>query len=299
MWLIAVFVLQMNALHCFAQETKPPQLLIAGISTAVLLENDRVVRTFPTRGTSQDAWLLETGEVLLSELKGVTKFDAEGTVVMRYTSPEGKHEIHSCQPLPDGGVLVAESGPPRLLELDAAGNVVKAIAVEDIKFDNPHVQMRAARKNQKGEYGIIAAGEMNLVLLNADGSTKKVVNLQKLPASIKHKYSHGLAYLDNGHILVSTSYGSCFVELDATGRMVWSLTPEDVPELQLTYAAGMQRLPNGNTVCTAYNSPYPIFEVTPDKKIVWKIKARPEIGHPTHVQVLTDRGQASRFELQR
>ena len=121
--------------------------------------------------------------------------------------------------------------------------------------------------------------------------------MQKLPEKIKHRCTHGLAMLDDGNILVSTSYGSCFVELDPKGKVVWSLTPQDLPELKLTYAAGMQRLANGNTICTAYKSSYPIFEVTPDKKILWKISANKEIGHPLHVQVIKKNDKPSTFKL--
>jgi len=290
----------MLALNTIAQEAAPPKMIIAGRGLgALLLENGKVIKRHPTRGTCQDAWMLENGDVLATEQKGVTKFDKDGKILMRYTAANKKSEIHACQPLPGGGVLVSESGPARLLELDAAGKIVKEIAVKDITFANAHLHMRGARKNKHGEYGIVSPGEMRVIILKPDGSTKRIIDMRKLPESIKHKYSHGFAFLDNGNILASTSYGSCFVEIDPDGKVVWSLTPQDLPELGLKYASGMQRLANGNTVCTSYTSKYPVFEVTPDKKIVWKIAADKAIGSPLHVQVINDSDKPSNFELQK
>lgn len=294
-WLILLCFITRTAI---SGEVVPPTLMIAG-NQARIMEKGKLVRKYPTRGLCQDAWFLENGDVLVTEQVGVTKFDAGGNVIMRYTAAGKKNEVHTCQPLPGGGVLVGESGPARLLELDASGKIVKEVMVRDIKFQNPHLHMRGARKNRKGEYGIISSGEMRLIILKPDGATKRIIDLQKLPKSIKHRYAHSIAFLDNGNLLVSTSYGSCFVELDGDGNMVWSLTPEDLPELGLKYAAGMQRLANGNTICTAYKSKYPIFEVTPDKQIVWKIAAGKALGHPLHVQVIKGDDKPSSFGLQK
>jgi len=281
-----------------AADATPPKMLIAGTGQGVLLvEDGKVVKRYPTRGGCQDAWLLADGDVLATESVGVTRLDKDGKVLMRYTAADKKNEVHACQPLPGGGVLLAEANPPRLIELDSAGQIVTEIAVKDIKYANAHLHMRAARKNKKGEYGIISSGEMRVIILNPDGTTKRIIDLQKLPKQIKHKLSHGFAFLEGGNILVSTSYGSCFVELDPAGKIVWSLTPDDVPELELKYAAGMHRLPNGNTVCTAYRGKYPVFEVTPDKKVVWKMSADKELGAPLHVQVIGEGDEPSDFGL--
>ena len=243
--------------------------------------------------------MLENGDILATEKVGVTKFDKDGKILMRYTAANKKSEIHACQPLPDGGVLVSESEPARLLELNAAGKVVKEVGVKDITFANPHLHMRGARKNKKGEYGIISPGEMRVIILKPDGTTKKIIDLQKLPKRIKHKLSHSVVFLENGNILISTSYGGCFVELDTDGKVVWSLTPEDIPELGLKYASGMQRLANGNTICASYTSKFSVFEVTPDNKVVWKILANKEIGSPLHVQIIKDGDKPSTFGLQK
>jgi hypothetical protein len=298
--IILSITLCMLAGNLVGQEIVPPPMLLASNALgALIVENGNVIKRYPARGACQDAWMLENGDILVTEQIGITKFDKHGTVLMRYTTTDKKSEIHACQPLPKGGVLISQSGPARLLELNAAGKVVKEVAVKEIKYDNAHLHMRAARKNQQGEYGIISSGEMRVLILNPDGTTKRIIDLQKLPKHIKHNYSHGFAFLDNGNILASTSYGSCFVELDADDKIVWSLTPQDLPKLNLKYASGMQRLSNGNTICTAHKSKYPVFEVTPENAIVWKMPASKDIGEILHVQVINDSDTPSMFGLEK
>jgi hypothetical protein len=64
---------------------------------------------------------------------------------------------------------------------------------------------------------------------------------------------------------------------------VWSYTAPKKPEFYSSFISGAQRLSNGNTlICSGANGT--IFEVTPDKAIVWKyvnpIKAGTPIGTP-------------------
>ncbi len=87
--------------------------------------------------------------------------------------------------------------------------------------------------------------------------------------------------------------------LDENNQVLWSLTPQDIPELDVKYAAGMHYLPSGNLICTTYNSPYPIFEITPDKEVVWKIKADKTLGKPLHVQSINLNENPANFELRK
>jgi hypothetical protein len=89
------------------------------------------------------------------------------------------------------------------------------------------------------------------------------------------KQMHTPAMLPNGHILVFVNNTggkkdfSFIEEIDpVTKKMVWNYT-EKFSKVQHCNAFGScQRLPNGNTLisnCNGY-----IYEVTPDKKIVWQ-----------------------------
>ena len=96
--------------------------------------------------------------------------------------------------------------------------------------------------------------------------------------------------LENGHTLVNLTHGNKTVELDADGKVVWKISNDDFQE-EMPFAdpCGAQRLPNGNTVIASYASQKPIkvFEVTRDKKIVWKYTG-PHRAH--EIQILTTNG---------
>ena len=66
-----------------------------------------------------------------------------------------------------------------------------------------------------------------------------------------------------------------------------------MPDIQLGTLAGLQRLPNGNTIVCNWNTHDTpnqtgahIFEVTPDKRILWQVTGN-HIGQVAHCQILT------------
>lgn len=290
---ILTFVL---ASTLWSQDIKHPKLLVAGLSHgAMYIENGKVVKTLKTPGYTQDVWQLKDGSVLVVGSKGLWKYDPNGKVILK-REPKGV-ENHTCMPLPRGRSLVAENGPKRILILKPDFSIEKEIIPEGVKSKNRHMQMRNVRMRPNGEIVVIASGEDKVVILNADGTTKKIIDMKKLPAPIKVNKTHGLALLANGNMLIGTGYGSCIVELTPEGKVVWQLTAKDIPEIGFHYAAGMHVRANGNIVVAAYKSKYALFEVTRDKKIVWKIPGGGEIGKPTHVQVLSEKGDPENFGL--
>ncbi len=69
--------------------------------------------------------------------------------------------------------------------------------------------------------------------------------------------------------------------------------------------AGLQRLPNGNTVVCNWGGhghvgKQPLmFEVTRDKKVVWKLEAYMQLRTPSHVQILDVPGDVTKGEVLR
>ena len=87
------------------------------------------------------------------------------------------------------------------------------------------------------------------------------------------------------------THGNKTVELDAEGKILWKLTNEDFAEKPFADPCGAQRLPNGNTVIASYAAgpeAIKLFEVTPEKKIVWKYQGKHRVHH---FQILTTNGQ--------
>lgn len=82
--------------------------------------------------------------------------------------------------------------------------------------------------------------------------------------------------LANGNTLIACGDAHRIIEVDPKGNVVWSLEQNDLPNTSIGFAAGVQRLPNGNTIfCnwgghgeTAGDS---IIEVSLEKKIVWSV----------------------------
>ena len=82
------------------------------------------------------------------------------------------------------------------------------------------------------------------------------------------------------------------IEVDAEGKIVWSVTNEDLGEKLFNDACGAQRLPNGNTVISSYHAKgnqVKLFEVTREKKVVWRYTGMKAGFH--HFQILTTNGK--------
>ncbi len=88
---------------------------------------------------------------------------------------------------------------------------------------------------------------------------------------------HCPTVLENGNILLfdngserPESRRSAAVEMNPkTGEVVWSYESKHSNSFNSYRQGAVQRLPNGNTLITATHGGH-IFEVTPDKKIVWE-----------------------------
>jgi len=95
---------------------------------------------------------------------------------------------------------------------------------------------------------------------------------------------------------VNSAHGNRVVDFDANGKIVWTLTSNDLPGNWLQDPCGGQVFSNGNVVITSYaagrtdrHSPK-LFEVTPDKKVVWKYSDGQTVGIH-HFQIITTNGK--------
>ena len=116
--------------------------------------------------------------------------------------------------------------------------------------------------------------------------------------------------LDNGTTLISGDGHSYTRELSSDGKTVWELTQEDVP-FKLYNNQTANRLANGNTIICNWiggnkkTEEWPgsvqVFEVTTDKKVVWKLSAwdNPDLGTSTAIQLLDQKGLPDSNDTQR
>jgi hypothetical protein len=65
------------------------------------------------------------------------------------------------------------------------------------------------------------------------------------------------------------------VEVDAAGKTVWQVQGNELAGVQLKFMAGLERLPNGDTLMANWlghnqiGATADLIEVTPDKRVVW------------------------------
>ena len=226
----------------------------------------KLVWTYPAP-RCQDVWVQPNGNILF------TSFTKQGAAVTEVTPDKQvvrqvklEAEVHSCQPLPDGGLLIGECGARRLVRVDREGRIAKITPVIS-KVRNPHSHMRQMRMTSRGTILVSHPKESVVREYDADGKVvRSITNVGRPFAAIP---------LPNGNTLVAGGGKPIVTEVDSEGKAVWQLTAADVPEVSLKWVAGLQRLPNGNTIVCNWlghgqaGKGIPLFEVTPDKKIVW------------------------------
>jgi hypothetical protein len=275
-----------------------PTLLVCSYSSnaVYILENGSITWQYSVPGACQDAWLLTNGNVLVAGGHRVVEVTrAEKKVVWEYTSStNARVEIHACQPLPDGAVLISEGGMKRLIEVGREGRIRAEIPMPRGGGD-AHGMTRIARKTDRGTYVACCPYLGAVIEIDAKGNILRTIdaNTTKARPEIKWQNIHSVTLLRNGNLLIGTSYGATFFEIDPSDKIVWTLTAADLPaEIALSYAAGAWERENGNLVISAYTSAYPLFEITRAKEVVWKWRTDPQrsretdLGRPSNVKVI-------------
>ncbi len=230
-----------------------------------------------------DVWMLEDGNIIISAAKEGTKIikpDLEnggGEVVWHRPIKQGG-ESHSCQPLDNGYFLIGESydGVSYLVEVNREMHERKRIEIKGI--GEAHKTFRNVRKTPEGTYLIGAQAEgykgRRAIEIDAQGNI-----LRRFPGGgyLALRLPNGNTLLSSGDKHLGDNVAKIF-EVNPEGEVVWKVEKKDLPDgMVMGYIGGLQRLPNGNTlVCNAKYHLGPnadpnkaIFEITPDKKIVW------------------------------
>ncbi len=244
------------------------------------------------RGGARDGWVLPSGNVLIAWSDEVRELTRDKKVVFHYKLDAANKEIGTAQRLTDGNTLITELGSkPRLLEVDANGKIVVDCPLKP-ETDNAHMQTRMARKLPNGNYLVPHLLAFKVKEYTPQGKVVKVfaTDLEELGGRPAENWPFTAIRLANGNTLVNLTHGNKVVEFDAEGKVVWKVGQTDFDRKPFDDACGGQRLPNGNTVITAYHAKVGIklFEVTPDKQIVWTYEG-PHRAH--HFQILTTNGK--------
>lgn len=244
----------------------------------------------------QDCWRLPNGNYLFCHLNGGLEVTPGKQVVWKYDAPAGV-EVHACQPLPNGRVLLVEGGTSRIIEVDRQGHVAKEVRLTTLPSISAHNQFRGTRKLPNGHYLVCFKGEGKVVELSGDGKVLREIRVPGDP--------HEVVPLRWGHRLITCGDGHKVLEVDRKGKVVWQLDENDLPGNPLRLMAGCQRLPNGNTICCNYlghghvGQQPQFFEVTRDKKVVWAFRDDVQFQTINQVQVLDVPGDVTRGAIHR
>lgn len=248
---------------------------------------------------ASDGWVLANGNVLLALYPtpgfpkgGVVEVErATKKVVFAYKGQQ--KEISTVQQLADDRFLAAELGPePRAIVIDRSGKILQKMPFQCQK-GNAHMQTRMLRVLPNGNY--IAPHLLDFAVKEYEPATGKVV--QAFPTDDRGRGKRDWPFtairLEDGNTLIGCTNGNRIIEVDDKGKIVWSVTNDDIGENLFDDACGVQRLPNGNTVVTSYHAKgdaVKLFEVTREKKVVWRYSGMNSGFH--HFQILTTNGQA-------
>jgi hypothetical protein len=274
--------------------------LACGQTTYIMGADGKPTWTYPA--ATRDGYVLADGTIILT----LSKSKRSGGSVISI-APDGKEtliwkgtqsEVNSAQPTADDTFVITEAGNnPRLLEVSASGEVILEFPLNCQK-KNHHMQTRMARKLSDGTY--LAPHLLNFAVFHYARDGKVLGKLDTTaPGDPDHKIHtwpftairHG-----DGHTLVCCTHGNRVVDFDADGRIAWTLTNDDLPGNWLQDPCGGQVLPNGNIVIASYaagradrHAPK-LFEVTRDKKVVWRYIDGQKVGIH-HFQIVTTNGE--------
>jgi len=214
---------------------------------------------------------------------GVREVDREQRVVWNYVSK--CEQILTCERLANGLTLAAEQGPCRVVGIDRDGKTTLSIDIP-VQAKAAHNQMRCIHLLENGN--VLVANEADAVVREVSPDGRLV---WECPAG---KDVHEALRLKNGNTLIGCGSDKRVIEVTPEKKVVWELKAADVPELNLTWITGLQVLDNGHFVIGNFlrgqegNGAH-AFEITRDKKIVWKFADHDLVKLATNVKVLEEK----------
>lgn len=264
-------------------------------------------------GGIHDVHVLPNGHYMVQrQMREVVEIDpATKQIVWSYDSSkrngnEGKKvEVHAFQPLGNGAVMIAESGPGRIIEIDREGNLLKEVKLK-VENPHPHRDTRLARKLENGHYLVCHEGDGAVREYEGDGTVvwDYVVPMFGREAKGGHgpdswgNKVFGAVRLDNGNTLIATGNGHSVLEVTPGKKIVWHLKQDDLEGVTLAWVTTLEVLPNGHYVignCHAGPGQPLLVEVDPESKtVVWQLDEFGRYGNSVPNSALLDVAGKSR-----
>jgi outer membrane protein assembly factor BamB len=251
-----------------------------------------------SKGEISDAVLLSNGNILFAHQFGVTLIAPDKKVLWNYDAPAGA-EVHTAQPIGTKHVLFIQNGDPATLRVVniSTNRTVREFPLPTGNPKSVHGHFRHARLTAAGT--ILVAHMDNKKVAEYDSSGKEVWSY-----AIDSPWS--ASRLPNGNTLIACGDmggNQHVIEVDQEGKTVWEIKADELPGIRLKFMAGLQRLPNGNTVlCNWLGHGQPgtaphLIEVTRDKGVVWTFFDHQTMKTVSSVQLLDVLGDAAKGEV--
>jgi hypothetical protein len=247
------------------------------------------------KGEISDATMLSNGNVLFAHQFGLKLIDRDKKTLWSYDAPAGT-EIHTVQPIGKDRVLYVQNGDPAKVVVVniATGKNEREFTVPVRDPKSVHGHFRHARLTDAGTL-LVAHMDLNKVV-EYDSTGKALWSYTPAPGMATWSAER----LKNGNTLIA---GARMVrEVNPSGAIVWEFAPADVPDYVFNSMQIAKRLPNGNTLINTWfnqwngtadpaTAPVQALEVTPDKRVVWALRAwgNPvNLGPSTTIQLLDE-----------
>lgn len=289
-------------------------VILQGNQRLVKLDRDgQVVWKMPWGGI-HDIHVLDNGHVMVQkDFRQVVEIDPETReIVWSYDSSKqngnaGKPvEVHAFQPLDNGNLMIAESGPGRIIEVNRDGELVREIALK-IDHPHPHTDTRLVRKLDNGNYLVCHEGDGVVREYDDQGAIVweyPVPMFDREPAPGHGPEAFGnkafcALRLENGNTLIATGNGHSVLEVSHDKEIVWQLHQDDLPGIKLAWVTTLEVLPNGNYVignCHAGPGNPLLIELDPKtRKVVWTLDRFDDFGNSVpNSQILDVDGEVIR-----
>lgn len=284
------------------------RVLTQGNGKLVILDRQNEIEWQMPWGGIHDLHVLPSGNIMVQRGSAeVVEIDRETKqVVWQYDSRtqngnQGKRvEVHAFQPLPNDVLMIAESGPARIIEVDRNGALLRETKLK-VDRPHPHTDTRLVRKITNDHYLVCHEGD-GVVREYEQGSGRIVWEYDVPMFERKAKGGHGLEAfgdkcfcalrLANGNTLIATGNGHSVIEVTPTGEIVWQVTQEELNGIRLAWVTTLEVLDNGNVVignCHAGKGQPLLVEVERDtKRVVWQLDEFDLLGNSVPNSVLLD-----------
>jgi hypothetical protein len=242
------------------------------------------------KGEISDAVMLSNRSILFAHQFAVKLILSDKKIIWSYEVPKGC-EVHTAMPVGKDHVLFIQNGPEPFLRVVniLTNETTREFPLPVKNPKNTHGQFRHARLTAAGT---IMVAHMDL------GKVCEYDSVGKELWSISSPGVWGVTPLANGNILVTDTRG--WHEINRDKKTVWEITKADLPDYTFANLQLAWRLPNGNTMLNNWvnewngkidrtTAPVQALEITPEKKVVWALRAWTppvDLGPATTIQLL-------------